>query len=227
MNPFNFNLIGQNLLLLPQKAIYWQNQEFLLVSDIHLGKVGHFRKAGIPIPRNMEQEDLALLSDLIRVYKPKTLLILGDFFHSTFNQDWYWIRLWRDQFPKLKIILVKGNHDIISQEIFQEIGIEFIMNSYKQSPFIFTHEPPSSLLLKAELEYFLSGHIHPGISLRGKGNQTRRLPCFYFAEDQGILPAFGRFTGTSKMDILKKVHIFIVNGNSVLPLPSNPKPEVV
>jgi len=222
LNPYSYPLKNQNLILLPQKAVFWEEQEMLIISDVHLGKVGHFRKAGIPIPRNLEQEDLALLSDLIRMYKPKTLLILGDFFHSTLNQDWYWIPLWRDQFPNMKVILVKGNHDILSQERFLEAGMEYIPDHYSLYPFYFCHEPILNESINLNGLYPLSGHVHPGITLNGKGNQSRRLSCFYFSPEQGLLPAFGRFTGTHKLAVTRKSHIFIVSGNSVLPLPTNP-----
>jgi metallophosphoesterase superfamily enzyme len=111
-NAMKFRLCGEDLLLLPQKAIYWQRQETLIAADVHLGKVGHFRKAGIAVPRNMEQNELSVLSDLIYEYKPQKLIFLGDFFHSDINSDWDWFILWRSQFPKLEIVLVKGNHDV-------------------------------------------------------------------------------------------------------------------
>jgi DNA ligase-associated metallophosphoesterase len=227
LNPCCFSFKNQKLWLLPQRAIYWEEEETILVSDLHLGKVGHFRKAGIPIPRSMEQEDLAELSDLIRKYKPRQLLILGDFFHSSFNQDWHWIRLWRDQFPRLTINLVKGNHDILSSEIFRDIGIELISDTMLMAPFVFSHIPIALGSLDSSSFYPISGHIHPGISLKGKGHQSRRLSCFYFGPEQGILPAFGRFTGTHALSINQKVHVFIINGNSVLPLPTNPGTQVI
>src|ERR1700709_1425617 len=102
-----FTLLGQNLLLLPQKAIYWEQQRALIIADVHLGKVGHFRKAGIAIPRHMEQSDLAILSELIHEYRPEKLLFLGDLFHSDMNNDWDWFILWRSQFLGLQIILVR------------------------------------------------------------------------------------------------------------------------
>src|ERR1700761_3956202 len=94
-----FKLLDQDLMLLPQRAIYWQQQKTLIAADVHLGKVGHFRKAGIAVPRDLEQGDLAVLSDLIHEYKPHTLLFLGDLFHSDMNADWDWFALWRQQFP--------------------------------------------------------------------------------------------------------------------------------
>src|ERR1700733_3821343 len=80
--PLRFKLFEQDLLLLPQKAIYWLQQKVLIAADVHLGKVGHFRKAGIAVPRDMEQSDLAVLSDLVDEFKPKKVLFLGDLFHS-------------------------------------------------------------------------------------------------------------------------------------------------
>src|ERR1700712_2109470 len=96
-----FNLLNQDLLLLSQKAIYWQQEKALIVADVHMGKVGHFRKAGIAVPRDMEQDDLAMLSDLIDEHEPKKIIFLGDLFHSDLNADWDWFVLWCKQFPKL------------------------------------------------------------------------------------------------------------------------------
>src|SRR6476661_1199071 len=93
-----FILQQQNFLLLPQKAMFWKEENMLIVADVHLGKVGHFRKAGIAIPRSMEQEDLAQLTDIAEVLKPESILFLGDLFHSDMNNDWDWMVLWRDLF---------------------------------------------------------------------------------------------------------------------------------
>ena len=41
----------------------------------------------------------------------------------------------------------------------------------------------------------ISGHVHPGVRLRGVGRQSLSLPCFYATKNQLILPAFGSFTG--------------------------------
>src|SRR5277367_3678317 len=100
--PISFNLLNQDLLLLPQKAIYWKQEKALIAADVHLGKVGHFRKSGIAVPRDLEQDDLACLSDLIDEYRPEKILFLGDLFHSDMNADWEWFALWRRQFPKLE-----------------------------------------------------------------------------------------------------------------------------
>lgn len=38
------NIKDQNLLLLPEKALFWEEEKGLIISDVHLGKAGHFRK---------------------------------------------------------------------------------------------------------------------------------------------------------------------------------------
>src|SRR6201996_1086965 len=119
----DFHLHEQDLVLIPQKAIYWKQEKALIAADVHLGKVGHFRKAGIAVPRDMEQSDLAILSDLIFQYQPERIIFLGDLFHSDMNADWDWFILWRSQFPKLEIILIRGNHDIIDDSHYDKLNI--------------------------------------------------------------------------------------------------------
>ena len=46
-----------------------------------------------------------------------------------------------------------------------------------------------------KVEYIFSGHIHPGVTLRGGGKQSLSFACFYFGETYAVLPAFSRFTG--------------------------------
>ncbi len=210
-------LLQQNILLLPQKAIYWQQECALIVADVHLGKVGHFRKAGIAVPLNMEQDDLALLSDLIYEHLPKTLIILGDFFHSDINADWNWFILWREQFPGLKIILVKGNHDIISDNYYNLLDISL----YKKlviGPFLMIHQPLGDMDLQTAEGYVFCGHIHPGINLVGRARQSVTLSCFAFGSKQAVLPSFGKFTGRVAIQSRKTDKIFAVIKDKVLAL---------
>src|SRR6201996_4938333 len=143
----DYNLLGQDLILLPQKAIYWQQEKSLIVADVHLGKVGHFRKAGIAVPRDMEQSDLAILSDLIFQYKPERIIFLGDLFHSDMNADWDWFILWRSQFSKLEIILIRGNHYIIDDSHYDKLNIR-LEHELLVGPFLMLHHPQTDTYLK-------------------------------------------------------------------------------
>lgn len=190
--PIFHHLLLQQMCLLPQKAIFWAEKKTLLVADLHLGKAGHFRKAGIPVPAQVHAGDLATLGQLVRDLAPERLLILGDLFHSDWNTDWYGWTDWLAQFPHLAVHLVLGNHDRLPGRFWAEARVQVHPDTLAEGPFVFSHiplaEPPPGL-------YNLSGHLHPGVRLQGRGGQSLSLPCFYFGQKSGLLPAFGRFTG--------------------------------
>ena len=202
-------------MLLPQKALYWEQARTLIVTDVHLGKVGHFRKAGIAVPLNMEQNDLGVLSDLIYEHLPEKLIILGDFFHSDMNADWEWFILWRNQFPGLAIILVKGNHDIISDNYYHHLDI-LLYRQYLTGPFLMLHKPLSDDDLTGARGYVFCGHIHPGINLSGRARQSVTLACFAFGAKQAVLPSFGKFTGRVAIQSRKTDKIFAIVSNKVI-----------
>jgi DNA ligase-associated metallophosphoesterase len=211
----SFSLLGQDLLLLPQKAIYWKQEKALIAADVHLGKVGHFRKAGIAVPRDMEQNDLAVLSDLVDEYKPEKIIFLGDFFHSDINADWDWFILWRSQFPKLEVILIRGNHDIIDENYYHDLNIH-LHDRMLMAPFLMLHHPLSEEDLEHAEGYSFCGHIHPGVRLVGKGRQQITLPCFAFGTGQAVLPSFGKFTGRVAIRNNKTDRIFAVAQDKVI-----------
>jgi len=43
-------LLGQNLILLPNRALMWREKRLLVVADPHFGKAQVFRDQGIPVP---------------------------------------------------------------------------------------------------------------------------------------------------------------------------------
>ena len=68
------SLREQQLTLLPQRAIWWEEKRFLLLADLHLGKAGHFRKNGSPIPAAVHWKDLVVLGTLIETYHPEKVV---------------------------------------------------------------------------------------------------------------------------------------------------------
>jgi len=77
----------EKLLLLPEKAIYWSDKKILFVSDLHLGKIDHFRKEGIAVPFAARKTNLEKLAYLLQNHKVNQCIFLGDLFHSLYNQS--------------------------------------------------------------------------------------------------------------------------------------------
>ena len=204
-------LRGEPLTLLSEKAIIWKSRSILLVADLHLGKVTHFRKAGIGIPQLAETDTLERLAQLLLDYPVKEVWILGDLFHSSYNRAWDKFKTFVGQLKDIKFVLVKGNHDILNEKEYAELKL-IVYDSITKGPFLFTHIP----IEDPQTKYNISGHIHPGVYLRGKGLQSLTLPCFHISENNLVLPAFGAFTGLAKISPLKHDIVYAIMESGVV-----------
>lgn len=214
LSHYHLNHLQQDLYLTPQKAIFWKNKRILLVSDLHFGKAGHFRKSGIAVPGQVHDADFEILDQLVDIYNPVSIIFLGDLFHSELNNQWHDLANWINKHHNLPVFLVKGNHDILPENLYNFGNVKIYNDSLAIEPFLFTHRP---LEKPAENElYNISGHIHPAVTLKGKAKQHLKLPCFYFGKNNGLLPAFGKFTGNSLLKIKKDDLVYVITGQSVI-----------
>jgi len=214
LNQFcKIELSGETILLLPEKAIYWPEKKMLLIADLHLGKTTHFRNNGIAVPQKAADSNWIRLHRLFNHFDLKRVCYLGDLFHSSLNRDWNTFEQLIGDYPSIEFELIIGNHDILAQELYTNIGFT-LYESKVEGPFLLTHEP---LQTKSEL-YNLAGHIHPGVVLKGKAKQRHRLPCFHFGKTQGLLPAFGSFTGLATITLEKEDQVFVITKDKVIGL---------
>ncbi len=186
---------NQNLILTPERAVFWKDRNALIVADLHMGKSGHFRKHGIAVPESVNQKNLHRLSRLVRHFRPDEIYFLGDLFHSHRNEEWDSFSTWKNQHKNIMMYLSIGNHDEYGFSDLEEVGLH---SAYEinVAPFTFRHIPePAS----GNEFYPLAGHIHPSVKLKGKGRQSAYFPCYYFGRNYGLLPAFGEFTGTHRI----------------------------
>jgi DNA ligase-associated metallophosphoesterase len=196
--------------------MFWENKQALVVADLHLGKITHFRKSGIAVPASVEIENYERLSTLILEHKPKSVLILGDLFHSDHNSQWSVFEGFINKFTVIQFHLIMGNHDILNSTNYAHENLSVHNEVLKWGNIAMTHHPTFF-----EDYYNLCGHIHPGVKIIGKGKQSMRLPCFYFSPNQCVLPAFGAFTGLFVMDVKQTDEIYGIIENEVVPLRIN------
>ena len=219
---------GQHLWLSPERCIFWEERKTLILSDLHFGKTGHFRKAGIAVPQKVYKEDLQRLVQLLQYFQPTHLIVVGDMFHSSENLELELFRKWRRDFPLLTIELVKGNHDILHDDWYKDSNLTVHNDNLDVQPFHFTHDITQTTTLATGVankssisispNYIFSGHIHPGINVHGGGRQSLRFPCFYFGNSYAVLPAFSRFTGTYLIEPKEKESVFAIVENNIVRL---------
>lgn len=208
------NIHNQQFVLHPSGAVFWEEKQLLLIADVHLGKVSHFRKAGFAVPNNAISKNFLKLAAVVDYFKPQTICFLGDLFHSHLNNEWDLFAEWF-QNCDCKVGLVAGNHDIISPAKYHDIGIE-VMMEWMIDGFLLTHHPKEIAGL-----YNFSGHIHPCVVLHGLGRQFLKIPCFFRREHQMIFPAFGAFTGTFELVPTETDTVYALAKNEVILVPKN------
>jgi DNA ligase-associated metallophosphoesterase len=214
--PLSFIQKEQHLWLSPERCIYWEEEKALILSDLHFGKTGHFRKAGIAMPQNVYKEDLHRLVQLLQYFQPANLIVVGDFFHSDDNKELDLFKKWRNDFSHISIQLVKGNHDILTDRWYEEADLAIHNHELFLEPFAFMHDVTQTAPNAHRLNYTFSGHIHPGIRVHGGGKQSLRFACFYFAKDYAVLPAFSRFTGTYLVEPKPAETVFAIVENKIV-----------
>lgn len=205
-NSIDIKINSEVLTLLSQKAIYFRKYNALLIADLHFAKAGYFRDAGIPVPVESALADLENLNLLLNEFNPEKLIILGDLFHAGKNFDMRYFEEWRNENGNLRIILVKGNHDILKDIYYEQLEIEIHTDKLELDNLILRHNYSYS----DNYKYQLCGHVHPAVRVYGKGRQALTLPCFYFKENYGILPAFGNFTGRHVINPCENDKVFVI-----------------
>ena len=205
-------LEGEAFYLLPQKALYRPTRQQLILSDIHLGKAAHFRKQGIAMPVQSHLKDIDTLHFLLNTWQPLSVLILGDLFHSSYNNEWLWFKSLLMQYPHVQFILVEGNHDILKGDDYSIPNLSKT-KMITEDRFLFSHHP-----LDFPDRLNICGHIHPGIQIYGMAKQSIKLPCFYLNKTHLILPAFGNLTGLYLLEKEEQSHYYLIANNSVVKL---------
>ena len=214
--PVSYKLLSQQLWLSAHRTIFWEQEKALIVSDLHFGKTGHFRKSGIAVPQAVYKEDLQRLVHGIQYFQPRQLMVVGDLFHSRQNKELELFQRWRHDFPDLHIHLIKGNHDILHDSWYQQCGIHVTEDELQLGCFRFRHDLDE--VAAHDNAYFFSGHIHPGVRIKGAAKQSLSFPCFYFAKAFCVLPAFSRFTGIALVQPDYEENVFAIVNDHIVQL---------
>lgn len=188
MSAAPIHLLGERLMLDPAGVLYWPAAQTLVVSDLHLEKGSAFARKGMLLPPWDTQATLDRLALMLRRWKPKVVVTLGDSFHDTGGPA----RLPARERERLAImtaahefIWVLGNHDPVPPE---GIGGRFV-EAFTTHPLTFRHQSIGS----GEVGEIV-GHHHPKAAIPTRGTIVSRA-CFVTDARRVMMPAFGAYTG--------------------------------
>lgn len=204
---------GQRFQAHPCGGLLWLSapSPCLIISDLHFGKVGHFRKSGMALPPAAAAAVFDRFADACQ--QVERVLILGDLAHSDWNAELERFAAWRQTQPALAVQLVPGNHDILEDAAYSKLGIERLAPLHEEAGICFVHDPQDPRLEPDAVR--MAGHWHPAVQLKGKGRQRLTLPCFWFGARMALLPASGAFTGGHRIKPGPKDTVYAWTGESV------------
>lgn len=188
MTPAPLHLAGERLMLDPAGALYWPEQELLAVSDLHLEKGSSFARRGMLLPPWDTHATIDRLLLLLRRWRPRTVVALGDSFHDLGGAR----RLPPGELGRVRAITsavrfiwVQGNHDPAPP---QGLGGEWL-GSLELGPLHFRHQAR-----RGAWPGEVCGHHHPKAAVPARGGSVSR-PCFVTDSCRLMMPAFGAYTG--------------------------------
>jgi uncharacterized protein len=167
-------------------ALFWEEQDLLVVSDLHLEKGSSFAARGVLLPPYDTVATLGRLAAVIARHDPRMVIALGDSFHDRTAHE----RLSagdRDALSALQArrdwIWISGNHD---PALPSDLG-GVVASEVAIGPIAFRHEPTGAA---GEI----AGHLHPKarVSTRGRSMERR---CFACDGERAVMPAFGAYAG--------------------------------
>lgn len=214
MTATQVTVAGEELQLFAERAGYWPARATLLVADPHFGKAAAFRLAGLFVPRGTTAAGLSRLSHLLEATGARRIIFLGDFLHAREGRSaemFEAVGEWRRRHSAVEMLLVRGNHDRRAGDPPGEVGIDVAEGPVAEGPFALAHHP-----VPVPGSYVLAGHIHPCITVRGKGKQRERLACFWLGRETGVLPAFGEFTGCAEITPDTGDRVWVVAGSELI-----------
>ncbi len=204
---------GEEMVLLPDRAMFWPSESTLFVADIHLGKGSAFRAGAIPVPTGITKGTLDRLCAVVRETNPSRIVVLGDLWHAQAGrteQSEAEFMAWRERHSSCEVWLIEGNHDLKSGALPSTHDLRVLPPETRLGPFTLLHEP-----LEPASGYGLAGHLHPGARLVGRGDSGLTAPCFWVRPRYTVLPAFGEFTGTARIRPDQSDQVFVALGDHI------------
>jgi|WetSurMetagenome_2_1015567.scaffolds.fasta_scaffold78690_2 uncharacterized protein len=181
------------------KSIFFPGEKILAIADLHMGYEEVLNRQGIMVPRRQFRETV---EDLKKIFaetgKINEVVICGDFKHafgSILKQEWNDVFLIIDFLEANceKIILVKGNHDMVLEPLAGKKNI-LVEDFYIKEDVLFLHgnkEIPE--IGRKEIGMMVMGHRHPAVMIADKYKQEK-FKCFLVGKFRGketvILPSF-------------------------------------
>ncbi|WP_296051275.1 ligase-associated DNA damage response endonuclease PdeM [uncultured Alteromonas sp.] len=190
---------GGSLWLLDSRAaVYWPEQDSLLLADLHFEKGSYLSQYASPVPRYDSRATLRTIASLLDNYQPERVICLGDSFHDIGAFD----RLLAEDVQQLQALVagvkewiwLEGNHDPQMPEALPgERGDSYPLLTQHGTVIHCRHIPERDSGLQ------IVGHFHPKAGFVS-GKRRFRGKSLVTTDKLMLMPALGQYTGGLMID---------------------------
>ncbi len=183
-------------------------EDYIIISDLHLGYESSLNAAGLMIPRFQYKKILQRLTEILSKTNARKIIVNGDLKHEfgkiskqEFKEIEDFINFLKEEFEE--IILIKGNHDNFTRFIAENNGLN-VYDYYSVENHLILHgdKIPENPIKE---DTIIIGHEHPSIGLRS-GERIEKIKCFlkgkWNSKNIIIMPSFNFISEGS--DILQE-----------------------
>lgn len=185
-------------------------EDYLVISDLHLGYEQSLNKDGIMIPRFQYPLIVERLEEIQEKSSCSNIIINGDLKHEfgqitrqEWNETQEFLEFLKANFDD--IVLIKGNHDNFTRFIAEKSGLQ-VEECFQIGDSLILHgDKIPAYLDKTDAENLIIGHEHPCIGLRN-GERVEKIKCYLVGRYENwnlvVMPSFNFVTEGS--DILQE-----------------------
>jgi putative SbcD/Mre11-related phosphoesterase len=185
-------------------------EDYLVISDLHLGYEQSLNKDGIMIPRFQYPLIVERLEEIQEKSSCSNIIINGDLKHEfgqitrqEWNETQEFLEFLKANFDD--IVLIKGNHDNFTRFIAEKSDLQ-VEECFQIGDSLILHgDKIPAYLDKTDAENLIIGHEHPCIGLRN-GERVEKIKCYLVGRYENwnlvVMPSFNFVTEGS--DILQE-----------------------
>lgn len=187
-----------------------QVDDYLIISDLHLGYEQSLNADGIMIPRFQYPLIIERLKEIQDKSSCNNIVVNGDLKHEfgrISRQEWNETQEFLDYLKANfdDIVLIKGNHDNFTRFIAQKTDLEVEESFHVGDSLVLHGDKIPKDLKENNSENLIIGHEHPCIGLRS-GERVEKIKCYlagrYIDWNLIVMPSFNFVTEGS--DILQE-----------------------
>lgn len=210
------------------RCLFWREKKILIATDLHLGYEDNLASYGFVVPRSQFIQIKEIFERIFKkTGKLNKIIVLGDIKHvfgKIMNQEFFDFEelmkiLNKNLLKNGKVIITKGNHDTILENISKKYKNINLCDNYTLEKILFLHGDAKSVkksyekIKDKEIKLIILGHFHPAYILKDKNSiKQEKFKCFLYGfsseyqKEVIFMPSF--FPLIEGSDIIQELEIY-------------------